>query len=245
MIGLALLVMAFADAESEAEVAVPPVRALIVTGGHDFERPQFFAMFDSMSGITWKEVVHPEANKQFTPEAAREYDVIVLYDMWQDITDEQKQQFVQRVKDDGKGLVALHHCLVSYQKWPEFRVMIGGQFTFDVVEIDGKKYGPNTFDHDQSFRVQIVDPADPVTKGMTDFDLVDETYGGYYVANDVKPLLKVDHPKSAPIIGWSKTYGKGRVVYLQSGHDHTSFDHKDFRALVRNALLWTAAKSEK
>lgn len=246
IIGFLLAAVAAVGADVPAGEAAPTlIRVLIVTGGHDFERPQFFAMFDAMPGIDWKEAVHPEANKLYAPEAAREYDVIVLYDMWQEIDDEQKANFIARVKNDGKGLVALHHCLVSYQKWPEFHEMIGGQFTFDEIEIDGKKYGPNTFDHGQNLRVQVLDPADPVTKGLADFDLVDESYRGFYVAKDVKPLLKVEHPKSGSIIGWSKVFGEGRVVYLQSGHDHTAFENENFRVFVRNAILWTAAARKK
>lgn len=240
IIGFVIAATVVAGAEPAKEVAPAPVRALVVTGGHDFERPAFFAMFDAMKDVTWKEAVQPEANTRYTPEAARDYDVLVFYDMWQDIAEDQKAQLVRLVKEDGKGVVALHHCLVSYQGWPEFRAMIGGQFTFGEIAIDGKKYGPNTFDHGQSFRIQIVDPTDPVTKGLADFDIVDETYGGFYVANGVKPLLRVDHPKSGPVVGWSKTYGKARVVYLQSGHDHTAFENEGYRALVRNAILWTS-----
>lgn len=237
-LGLMLVAAIAAAPATSPKADAPPVKALIVTGGHDFERPPFFAMFDSMKGIAWKEAVHPEANNMYTPEAAREYDVIVLYDMYQEIAVEQITQFVKLVKDEGKGVVALHHCLASYQAWPEFRAMIGGQYTFAEIEIDGAKYGPNTFDHGQTFRIQIVDSSDPVTEGLSDFDIVDETYGGFYVAKDVKPLLKVDYPKSGPIVGWSKNYGKARVVYLQSGHDHTAFENGSYRTLVRNAILW-------
>ena len=240
ILGIVIAATAIAGAESPAKPFPAPVRALVITGGHDFERTAFFAMFDAMKDVTWTEAVQPGANTRYTPEAAREYDVLVFYDMWQDIGEEQKAQLVRAVKEDGKGVVALHHCVVSYQAWPEFRTIIGGQFTFGETTIDGKKYGPNTFDLGQTFRIRIADPADPVTKGIADFDIVDETYGGFYVASDVKPLLTVEHPKSGPVVGWSKTYGNARVVYLQSGHDHTAFENEGYRALVHNAILWTS-----
>lgn len=224
---------------------VQPLRVLIVTGGHEFERPQFFAMFDAMKGITWKEAVQPEANQRYAPDAAKDYDVLVLYDMYQDISAEQKAQLIKLVKDDGKGLVALHHSLASYQKWPEFHAMIGGQYYLADTEIDGVKHAQNTFDHGQSFRIRIADPKDPVTKGMSDFDIVDETYGGFEVRKNVKPLLMVDHPKSGPIVGWSHTYGRGRVVYLQSGHDHTAYENENYRTLVRNAIFWVGESTGK
>ena len=56
-------------------------------------------------------------------------------------------------------------------------------------------------------------------KGLTDFEIFDETYKGYYVEDGVTPLLTTDEPSSTPVIGWTKKYGKARVVTLQSGHD--------------------------
>ncbi len=61
-------------------------------------------------------------------------DVLVLYDMWQPITDEAKSDFVARLKE-GKGLVALHHCLASYQQWPEYAKIIGGQYHLVYAEL--------------------------------------------------------------------------------------------------------------
>ena len=43
-----------------------PLQVLIVTGGHDFERKPFFAMFEAMPGIQWKEAIQPGANDLWT-----------------------------------------------------------------------------------------------------------------------------------------------------------------------------------
>jgi type 1 glutamine amidotransferase len=32
------------------------------------------------------------------------------------------------------------------------------------------------------------------------------------------------------------------VVYIQLGHDHLSHEHPNYRALVKNAILWTGGK---
>jgi hypothetical protein len=100
----------------------------------------------------------------------------------------------------------------------------------------------STYEHDQQFRVQIADPDDPVTKGMRDFDIEDETYAGFDVEPGVKELLRVDHPKSAPVIGWSKTYGKARVVYLQLGHGPTAYENENYRTLVLNSIRWVSQR---
>ncbi len=36
--------------------AVEPLRVLIVTGGHDFERASFFKMFDSFASLGWRKL---------------------------------------------------------------------------------------------------------------------------------------------------------------------------------------------
>ncbi|HRK36283.1 MAG TPA: ThuA domain-containing protein [Candidatus Hydrogenedentes bacterium] len=238
---LALALLAF----TAADPTPPPVRALVVTGGHDFDRPQFFAMFESMAGVTWKEATLPEANALYTEEAARDYDVIVFYDMYQEIEEAQKQAFLNLVAEGGKGVVSLHHSLASHQKWPEFHKVIGGRFHFDEAEVDGVKRGKSTFHIGQTLRVKILDPEDPVTKGVKDFEVVDESYAKFDVYPGVKPLLGVDHENSGPVIGWSKMHGKARVVFIQLGHDAAAFSHESYRTLVRNAILWTANRPAK
>ena len=106
------------------------IRVLVVTGGHDFEREPFFAMFQAMPGIQWREAIQPAANDLYAEDEAKKYDVIVLYDMVQTITENQKQNLVRLLKEQGKGLVGLHHCIVDYQDWPEFRRILGGRYYF-------------------------------------------------------------------------------------------------------------------
>jgi hypothetical protein len=79
----------------------------------------------------------------------------------------------------------------------------------------------------------------PVTKGVKDFEIFDETYKGYYVAKDVVPLLTTTEASSTPVIGWSHTYGKARVVTLQSGHATPTFQNENFRKLLKQSILWT------
>ncbi len=218
------------------------IRVVVVTGGHGFEREQFFAMFDAMPGIEWKEVVHPEANKLYTEEASKEYDVLVLYDMNQEITEEQKQEFARLIEGGEKGLVALHHSLADYQTWNGFGDIVGGHYFFEEGVVDGAKRPGSTFKHGERFTVQIADPLHPVTAGMKDFEILDETYNGFQVNESATPLLRADHATSGPVIGWTNKYGKSNVVYIQLGHDHTTYDDENYRTLVANAIRWTANK---
>ncbi|MCK7538768.1 MAG: ThuA domain-containing protein [Marinilabiliales bacterium] len=81
----------------------------------------------------------------------------------------------------------------------------------------------------------------PVTKGVKDFEIFDETYKGYYVEEGVKPLLTTSEPSSTPVIGWTKKYGKARIVTLQSGHDVPTFENPSFRKILKQAIEWVCA----
>jgi type 1 glutamine amidotransferase len=86
--------------------------------------------------------------------------------------------------------------------------------------------------------VNITDKKHPVTKGLKDFEVFDEAYKGYYVEPGVNILLSTSEPLSEKAIGWSKTYGKARVVTLQSGHDVPTFENPSFRKLLGQSVEW-------
>src|SRR2546422_2170032 len=66
------------------------IRVLIVTGGHNFEKEPFFKLFKDNPEITFQAAEHPNAHKLLRPESAKGYDVLLTYDLWQEITDEAK-----------------------------------------------------------------------------------------------------------------------------------------------------------
>ena len=215
------------------------LRLLIVTGGHDFEREAFFAMFDSFQGMTHREVQHPAANDQYASEAAAEYDVLVLYDLNQTITEEQKAALLAML-ERGKGLVVLHHALADYQDWDEWREVIGGRYFLAPIEREGKQIPASTYRHGVDIPVHVADPDHPVTKGLSDFTIHDEVYGGYEVLASVHPLLTTNHPESSPTLAWTNTYGNSRVVTIQLGHDRVAWENPNYRTLVYQAIRWGA-----
>ncbi|MBI5394094.1 MAG: ThuA domain-containing protein [Verrucomicrobia bacterium] len=241
---------AVAFATVTSAVAADKIRVLLVTGGHAFERPQFFKIFEDNTEITFKSVEHPNPKEGpkpdpmhplLKPDAAKDYDVIVLYDMWQPITDEAQGDLVNLLKA-GKGLVALHHCLASYQAWDEYAKIIGGKYWLKDRGEGSAKKPHSTYKHGMRFTVHIADPKHPVTKGMKDFEIFDETYGGFEVKPGVKALLTTDEPTSGKTIGWAKTYGKSRVVYIELGHDHLAYENPNYQRLIAQAIKWTAGK---
>jgi type 1 glutamine amidotransferase len=228
---------------AQDEPAPGKLRLLIVTGGHGFDREAFFAIFDSFEGMEWREVAHPQANDSYRPDVAETYDVLVLYDMNQEITDGQKAQLIALL-DRGKGLVVLHHALANYQAWDEFEKIAGGRYHTKPYTRDGEDYPASTFRHGVDISVEVADPDHPVTAGLQDFTIHDEVYGGFWVEPTVHPLLTTDHPESSETIAWTNEYGKSRIVTVQLGHDAHAYENPNYRKLLQQAIQWVALKGE-
>jgi type 1 glutamine amidotransferase len=234
-----LLLLATAMSVVSPSRAAEKIRVLIVTGGHEFETNQFFQMFKDNPEITFQAVEHPRAHTWLDPESARRFDVLVLYDMWQGITGPARTNLLAWLKR-GKGVVALHHSLANYQAWDEYAQIIGGKYYLEKTTNGAVDIPPSTFLHDVHVHVRVADQDHPVTRGVKDFDIVDETYGRFRVNSDAHALLTTDAPTSSPVIGWTQPRGKARVVYLQLGHNHTAYEHPAYRQLLAQAIRWTA-----
>ncbi len=236
---LAFLAWVWTGSQAIAQGASKTIKVLIVTGGHAFEKPQFFEMFKANPDITFKAVEHPDAHALLGAGAAKDWDVLLLYDLYQPISDQAKADFVARLKE-GKGLVVLHHAIANYQDWPEYAKIIGARYYLQETEVDGVKKARSAYQHDLDLPVKIKDAQHPITAGLKDFVLHDETYKLFDISPDAHVLLTADHPASSPVVGWTKTYEQARVVYLQGGHDHLAYENPNFRQLVRQAINWAA-----
>jgi hypothetical protein len=217
------------------------IRVLLTTGGHGFETEPFYAMFDAMPGIEYTKAELPKDAGLLKPGLEKQYDVIVMYDMSPPITPDQQKSFVALL-ERGIGLVSLHHNLGAHRDWDEFRKIIGGKFVFEDCVIDGKPYSKTPWSHGEDLNIEIADGDHPITRGMKDFAIHDETYGRFYVAPGVHVLLKTDHPKNNPVVAWTTQYGSSRVFYLMLGHDSKAYANPNYRALLEQGIRWTAAR---
>ncbi|MFW5774415.1 MAG: ThuA domain-containing protein [Tangfeifania sp.] len=217
------------------------VNVMLVTGGHSYDSIQFFQLFDSVENIEYEHFAQPEANKALAAEQWKEIDVVVFYDMWQDISEKEKQAYLE-MTTQGKPMLFLHHSLVSYQQWPEFEKIVGGKYIERSPDIPDEQH--STYKHDVWINVEVVNPEHPVTKGFSDFRIFDEVYGNFRVSPDVQPLLKTDHPESSETIGWENRYNASTIVYLQPGHNHHAYGSPLYRKLISQAIHYLAQKNE-
>jgi type 1 glutamine amidotransferase len=213
------------------QVSSPPIRALLITGGHDHPI-SFYTIFDS-----YKDSVHITVSSSaiaYAKDFRDKFDVLILYDFTRDL-DESGKKNLRDFVEGGKGIVVLHHALLDYQSWPWwYQEVVGGSYRLGPTG----NIPASTFKAGQP--MSITPQKHPITVGIEPFGLTDETYKRMWIAPDVKPLLTTDCAASDPTIAWISPYPKSKVVYIQLGHGRGSFDNSSFRDIVHNAILWSA-----
>jgi type 1 glutamine amidotransferase len=210
------------------------LRVLVVNGGHDHEA-SFYSLFDGYNDIGWVPVT--DSKLAFQEDIRTKYDVLIFYDFTRDL-DEKGRKNLRDFVESGKGIVVLHHGILSQQKWPWwYEDVVGGLYRLERkggIPNSTVKYGEE----------HLITPAGshPITAGVGPFHVTDETYKGLYISPNVKPLLYTDNPTSDRTVAWIGPCTTSRVVFIQLGHGHTEFRHPSYRALVHNSILWTGGR---
>jgi len=218
---------------ANAALAEPPVKVLIVTGGHEHP-PSFYSLFDDAS-LTASVNPHPIA---FTGDFRERSDVLVLYDMIPNMPEEEKRNNLRAFVEAGKGVVVLHHAIIDHQGWPWwYEEVVGGRY---LLNPEGAMPA-STYKHEERMRVTVT-KKHPVTEGLTDFVIEDETYKGMWISPKVQVLLTTDNPTSDGPVAWLGTHPKARVVYIQLGHGSLAHHNPDYHRLVHNAIMWAAGR---
>ena len=218
------------------------IRVLVVSGGHEFEHKAFYNVFDSIPSITYDTLAQPQANALISSPEVNRYDVLVFYDMFDHISMAQQQAYISLLKK-GVSMIFLHHSLVSYQDWPEFIKIVGGQYHTHPVVVNGDTLKAN-YEHDVNISVKVEDKKHPVTRGISDFEIFDEVYGDVEILQGVKPLLSTTHPKSMRYLAWINHYGNSDVIYIQLGHGPSGYSNPNYRKLIQQAIEWSAKQSK-
>jgi type 1 glutamine amidotransferase len=210
------------------------VDLLVVTGGHGYDTAEFIQLFEALPDVSFETALKPDAWQMLA--TGREFDVIVFYDMWKDISEDEKQLFLEEF-EKGTGMVFLHHSLASHPEWPEYVQLLGGKYNLPDHTPDSSLR--SDFKHDIVLSVKVVDKSHPVTEGMEDFEILDEGYSNTTLLPGVEHLLETSHPDCDPCIGWTHTVKNSKVVYLMGGHDKHAYENPSFRKLISNAINYT------
>jgi uncharacterized protein len=216
----------------------------VVTGGHPFDSLSFLSLFAHDRELQFTHVPLTDDSEVFEDISAWSYDVIVLYNLTQNIPENRQRNFLQLL-DNGVGVLSLHHASGSYQKWDEFRKIIGCRYVLSAHEENGQLHEASTYRHDMVIPIHIVDSTHPITRGLTDLVVQDETYKNCEFESDNRILLSTTEPSSDQPLGWVRTYRQSNVCYLQPGHGPGIFSNEQYRRLVAQAIRWCAEPRRK
>ena len=203
------------------------VSIAVVTGDHPFRERDFDALFESMGGIDF---VREDLSVFVNDPKRKQYQTIVFYNFHQQNPAPETAEAVLELADNGQGLVILHHAILAFPQWDEFASICG---------IEDHKFG---YFVGERIRIHVADTQHPITAGMSDWDMIDETYTMKSPAADSHILLTAEHPKSMKVIGWLREYRNSRVFCLQSGHDNRTYSVPQFREVLERGIRWVAKR---
>jgi uncharacterized protein len=183
--------------------------------------------------------------------------------------DEDFRRRLLALLEQGKGMVFLHHAIAGWPAWDEYAEIIGGRFLYLPDDLRGRACQDSGYRHHVTHNVEVL-RRHPVTEGVPErFAITDELYLFEVFESDVEPLLASDyqftaqsfysaaravrdgqmfsndgweHPGGSSLIGWTKTWGNSRIVYLQCGDDPVAYANPHLRRLIRNAIHWVSER---
>lgn len=217
------------------------IKAVVITGGHGFQKEPFLRIFEGYDDIEYVNAHQQDHSEIFEDTSNWDYDVIVLYNMTQEISPKRQDNFIKLLRQ-GIGLVAMHHSIGAFQQWPEYRNIIGGKFYLNQMQEDGLVRHKSGYQHDVVLGAHVENNKHPITRGMCDFVIRDEVYSNQIFEQDNHVLLTTDHPASDKPLCWVRKYGKARVCYIQLGHGRDAYANPDYRYLVARAIRWSAGR---
>lgn len=222
-------------AQARAQAAANALRALVVTGGHAYDT-SFYSVFEGYDDLAWRHAPSNEA--AFQRDIRQQYDVLVLYDLSQDLSDAGRRNLRDFV-EGGKGVVVLHHAIADYNSWLWWwQEVVGGRY---LVRAD-KELPASKFKEGVDVVVQPTSERSPITSMIGPMHLKDEVYKGMQISKDSKVLLTTDNPNADGPIAWISPYRKSRVVYVGLGHGREAHRYPAYRRLVKNAIFWAGGR---
>ena len=222
-----------------------PFNILIVTGGHGFDKTNFYKMFDEMPNVKYDNAELPKEMDLLAPGLEKKYDLLLTYDMNNfPVSGEQRERYAALV-ESGMPLLVMHHSICGYDDWQPYWKMTGGKYLHKPMVIGGKSYPASSYKHDIDIKVQVADKEHPITKGINDFMIRDEGYKGLYIREGIHVLLKTGHPDATAELAWTTRYGKGAIFVIVLGHDKHAFENPNLRLILRQGIEWCVKETQK
>ena len=209
--------------------------ALIVWGGWEGHTPK--ASADVVAGMLRAhqfEVTLSDTTQSFADPNLPSHDLIVPMITMSTIEKPQLDGLTAAIRA-GTGLAGCHGMMCdAFRNEPEYQFMTGGQWV---------SHPGNIID----YRVNIMQPDDPITAGIADFEYRSEQY--YMHVDPSNKVLATTRFTGAhlmdvtgvvmPVV-WTRRYGAGRVFYSALGHTSEEFSVPQMATIFERGALWAA-----
>jgi uncharacterized protein len=176
-----------------------------------------------------------------------------------------KAELPKLLKAGNKGFVFLHHSNASWiQVWPEYSEVVGSACDWSSPStVRGIEHPAMGFYGNTPQKISIVDKTHPITQGLSDFEITDESYNCVFFEDSVHPLARTDFDaakasfqggpgrmlnpkvKSSNLSAYYKAAENSPVAYVQMGHGATAWNNPAYRQLVLNSIRWAASPEGK
>ena len=210
--------------------------ALMVWGGWDGHEPKqcvdIFAPFLQSQGYEVR--VSDTLDAYLEEDYMRSLALVVPVWTMGTITGEQERGLLEAVKS-GVGIAGWHGGMGdSFRNNVDYQFLVGGQW---VAHPGGVI----------DYRVNIINHQDPITAGLSDFDMHSEQY--YLHVDPSNEVLAITTFRGdicpwiegavMPVV-WKRKWGEGRVFYSSCGHVAADFDVPEAREIVKRGMLWAS-----
>jgi type 1 glutamine amidotransferase len=212
-----------------------PPTAVVVLNGDDVYEDLFSAGLKLQEILTGQGFVTRMA--MGLARATKTADLIVL-DTAMGCFPPERQQALAEAVSAGTGLLAVHAANV----FPAAQGRLDEDYrqTFELIGSRYASHGPPP--HQSRFRVET-STDHPLTRGLTPFEITHEHYQ-VELAADAQVVAWRQATAGREPIAVVRQHGRGRVCYLQLGHDMRAWDDPPVRTLIARAALWTTSNKE-
>ncbi len=196
-------------------------------GGHDWKN-HFRILTEVLDKTGDFNVTASEDLNELKAENIRKYDVVLFYGSGLNFSDPNQEKGLCDFVRGGGGYAGVHSATDSFKKSDAYWELVGGRFA-------GHGHG--------KFKVYIHDTDHPITAGLEDFEITDETYSHRYHKNVcMRSLVRMNQGKDRQSMGWVQDYGKGRMFYTSLGHGREAWTNPHFQRLVVRGIYWSVRR---
>ena len=211
------------------------LQVAVLVENHPYDVMEFQQMLDSFSDC--KCYVQP-VDLFVQDDNRKKYHTVLWYNINWDPPKEDgvlRKYLENEIGESDQGIVLIHHALLNFQNWDPYTKICGLKERGANV---GFKYTQN-----ENVISHILETSHPITLGLSDFAITDETY---QIGEPEEPgntiLISTDNKTSMHCLAWTRQYKSSRVFSYASGHDGKVYKDENYRKILNRALSWTAGR---